>query len=78
MEGNKYSFSAIGRVIRKHKRGMFGIVLEVPQPVQQILRCDFWVVYGNSCFYCNSIDDIKRVCNDHNWDVNFFDEKAGS
>lgn len=66
------NFKAIARVTRRRKKGMFGVILEVPK---SLIECTsvFWLVYGNACFYCNTNDDINKICSKYDWVVRFFD-----
>jgi len=74
MKNDEFNFNAIARVNRRRKKGLFGMVLEVPKQIAEYIGSSFWVIYGNSCFYCNSTDEIYRVCRDHDWDVRFFEK----
>jgi hypothetical protein len=77
MESNKFTFNGIARVYRKNKRGMFGLVLELPKSLADFTGFRFWVVYGNSCFYCAAFDDVDKVCQEHGWYVRLFDGTEG-
>ena len=78
MECNELSFNAVARVNRIHKKGMFGLVLEVPNSVVDYTGARFWLVFGNSCFYCNTTEDVDRVCREHGWDARFLTERRAT
>ena len=78
MECNELSFTAVARVKRIHKKGMFGLVLEAPKPVVDDTGAKFWLVYGNSCFYCNTTEDVDRVCREHGWGATFLTERRAT
>ena len=72
MESKIFSFKAIARIKKRRKKGMFGLVFEVPKFLIEYTDSAFWLVYGNSCFYCNSTEDINRICREHDGVVIFF------
>ena len=67
------SFKAIARVSRRKPGGMFGLVLEVPSEIAKYIGAHYWVVYGNACYYCNSLDEVKVICDKHEWFIRLFE-----
>ena len=77
MKSEKLSFEVIASVRKRRKMGMFGLVFEVPKQLIEYINSAFWLVYGNSCFYCHSTKEVNNICRKYDWVVTYFEKNGG-
>jgi len=61
------SYKVVARVIRNKRKTMFGVVLHTPNAVNREQEFSYLLVYGSSCFYFNTMDEVKKECVKHDW-----------